>query len=440
MEPHILLCLDSQSQQHPELAGLPDEAVCNQPWCMCLPSASLCRAAWRSNHALREAWFVSSDDMEPINAAAALKRDDGSRKVYLVSGDASGSSASRAKAARLDGVWDASEFLGRYAECKRLVRDSADSPAAAGVLSGGVPEAAGAALAMGGVNLAAGGARLAAAGARDRTETGKRGCAMAVVSGSGGSGKSTVSSLMALIASQMGIRTALLDADLQFGDVCHLMGSAPHIRLDALCAASDPSEALAAAFGRARSEPAVPAIVSAPLKLEDSEIFASHVGAVLDVLRSEFELTVVNTGAFWCETHAMLMESCDRTVVLMDQRPSSLRACVHALDLCGRMGVASRPFVFAINRCERSGLLSSVDASCALHGAHVMELPDGGRDVDELLGAGYPLELIGSKNPFVEALKNLTEGLVRDSMPEAAGRIGKKRRGKGLFRKRKGGK
>lgn len=423
MEPRILLCLDTESQRNPALAGLPDEALCNQEWCLCAASAHQCRAKWRANHSLREAWVVSSDDMEPINIAAALKSDDASRDVFLVSCDESGSSASRAKAAGLDGVWGIPEFFGRYAECKRVcaedVRAAAPSSSqdAEGVRAGGR---------VGDV--------------RPRADSGRKGCAIAVVSGSGGSGKSTVSALMALFAAQMGIRTVLLDADLQFGDVCHLMGAAPHIRLDALCAAADRLEALEAAFGRGQSDSGVPAIVSAPLKLEDSETLASQIGSVLDVLREEFELTVVNTGAFWCETHALLVERCDRTVFLMDQRPSSLRACVHAVDLCSRMGLASQPFVFAINRCEKSGLLSSMDASCALHGARVVELPDGGRDVDELLGAGYPLELAASKNRFVDALKEFTAALIRDSMPDFAERIAGGKRAKGLFRRRKGGK
>ena len=424
MEPHILLCLDSDSQAHPELAGLDGEAVCSQPWCLCLAAAGRWRAAWRADHGLREAWFVSSDDMEPINAAAALKRDDGSRKVYLVSTDSSGSSASRAKAAGLDGVWDVPEFIRRYAECKRaeLVDIRGERT--------GIPD---------GVKAADGSIR-DTADAKSAPDRSRKGCAVAVVSGSGGSGKSTVATLFSLLAAQMGVRTALLDADLQFGDVCHLLGSAPHIRLDALCAAGDRAEALEAAFGKARSDPPVPAIVSAPARLEDCETFASEVAGVLDVLRSEFELTVVNTGAFWCESHAMLLERCDKTVFLMDQRPSSLRACVHAVDLCSRMGLASQPFVFAINRCERSGLLSAVDASCALHGAHVAEFPDGGRDVDELLGAGYPFELIGSKNRFVEALRAFTADIVRECVPDAAARLDAGKRGKGLFRKRKGGK
>lgn len=60
--------------------------------------------------------------------------------------------------------------------------------------------------------------------------------------------------------------------------------------------------------------------------------------------------------------------------------------------------------------------MTSLDVSCALHGIQVGELKDGGREVGELLGAGLPLELASSKNPFIESLKELVPQLVPERL------------------------
>ena len=47
---------------------------------------------------------------------------------------------------------------------------------------------------------------------------------ISVVSGSGGTGKSAIATMAALLAQKRGIKTLLLDADFQFGDLKYLPG------------------------------------------------------------------------------------------------------------------------------------------------------------------------------------------------------------------------
>ena len=140
---------------------------------------------------------------------------------------------------------------------------------------------------------------------------------------------------------------------------------------------------------------------------------------------------VVNTGSLWTDGHAGILETADAVVFLMDSRPSSLRATVHAVELCTRLGVATTGFAFAVNRHDKSSLLSAVDVSCALRGARAQELADGGRDVDELLGAGYPGELVNSKNAFVADARSLLAEILpgrRGEVVRGAGDEPKRRR------------
>ncbi len=250
---------------------------------------------------------------------------------------------------------------------------------------------------------------------------------VAVVGGSGGCGKSTLSALLALMASRSGLRTAAFDADLQFGDLDYLLGIPSPLRIEEVC--EDPSRLSGATCAHD-----APFLVAAPRRLEVSELVAAEVAPMISALKRSFDAVVVNTGAMWADGHAAVLEAADAVVFVMDKRPSSLRATVHAVELCARLGIATTGFLFVVNRYEKTSLLTAVDASCALHGARVVELADGGRDVDELLGAGYPDELLGSKNAFVEGVREILTEVLPERRAEALrGQKGVLKRRRSLF-------
>lgn len=399
MNRSVLLCIDRESAVRPSLIGLDGESLDAQGWLACETDATACRETALAVSSLCEAWVLGTDDMEPINLAAALKKVRPDLKVVLVSDGASGSLASRVKSADLDGLWDTSGLARAYAMRKKDAHAAGPSRPSAVVT---------------------------------------------VVSGSGGSGKSTVSALLAYEARRCGLRTVVLDADLQFGDMHHILGIKNPVRIDeAMTVLADGSREATGRIARLALRGDAeggerPALIAAPARLEDSEVVMGGIGALVEALRAEFDVVVVNTGAFWCELQAALIEVSDKTLFLMDQRPSSLRSCVHALDLCARMGLSSQSFLFAINRCRRQGLLSSIDASCVLRGSQVHEIPDGGRDVDELLGAGFPDELMRAGGGFPDAIGRITQAALEEWFAGSmhAGEKAEKRRLFGFLRRR----
>ena len=143
-----------------------------------------------------------------------------------------------------------------------------------------------------------------------------------MVSGSGGAGKSTVATLAALLGARRGLRTALLDADLQFGDLAALMGDAPSVPVEEVLRTGAVPDGLSEA-------PLV--LVSAPRALERSEVVAASMGSVVDVLVASFDFVVANTGGGWDDVHLLLLERAAASLFLVDQRASSVRACRHAV-------------------------------------------------------------------------------------------------------------
>ena len=104
------------------------------------------------------------------------------------------------------------------------------------------------------------------------------------------------------------------------------------------------------------------------------------------------------------------------------QRSTCPHRLVHNADLCLRCGIATGSFLLAVNRCTRHAPFTSIDVSSALDGAHVAELADGGREVEELLGAGMAQSLVEASSPLCISIEGvLDELLPLASRPASAG-------------------
>ena len=248
-----------------------------------------------------------------------------------------------------------------------------------------------------------------------------KGFLLPVVSGSGGAGKSAVVLLAAHAAQGLGLRTLLLDFDLQFGDMAQLMGVKKPLRIDEVLARPERLAQLAC-------EGKVPALLAAPEHVDAAEAVVAQAPALLDAVRERFDVIVANTGGAWAEQHAVLLERSSKALFLVDQRTTSVHAAQRALDLCARCGIAVNPFLFTLNGCGKGAPLSSMDVSCALKGAHVHELPDGGADVEELLAAGLVGDLIDSRNDLFEGI----EELMAEMLPGVSAAAGSSREGSGM--------
>lgn len=480
MERAVALCADEMSVRHPELLGLAGESLLSQPWLKVFSSGEELRRYLASDRQAEEVWVASCEDVEPINVAASVKADGRGRRVHLISaGMASGSEATRAMMAGLDPSLSLQQLVQRYAWRKSQAASLASgmqeggarkrppardvertAPLAQGGASAVCPRSAEATRSVSSGRLAppaqpAQATRIAPPVAAPRPTRSaqsaqhvqqaqpfrqaqparpeqpaqhaqpprpappaqpalrpQRAFVLPVVSGSGGAGKSTVAVVAAFLCQRMGYRTLLADFDLQFGDMARLSGEPDAMAVDDLVANPARIESL-------RPADDAPAVLAAPRRLEDSEAVVASMPAVIKALAGRFDVIVANTGAFWAEQHAVLLESSSRTLFLVDQRPSSLEACRHALDLCARCGIATGPFVFGVNRAAKNALFSSVDVSCALNGSYALELAFGGADVEELVGAGYVRELLRDGN----ALSASVERMLIDVLPDAEGRL-----------------
>lgn len=234
------------------------------------------------------------------------------------------------------------------------------------------------------------------------TPSGGAGRLITVMGASGGVGKSALAACLAATAAAKEVRTLVVDADLQFGCMHRAFGVEKPVTFDEAVADENALERLAV-----NTQAGTVAVLAAPSRLEHSESLNSSVARIAAAATSLFDVVIADTGASWSDAHASLMEISTCTLFIIDQRSESVRACQHALDLCDRMGLATGSFTFALNRCSKDAPFMAVDVSCALNGAHINALEDGGREVEELCGSGMALSLALNGNAFAQSVDQL---------------------------------
>lgn len=426
MAKSVALCVDEQSYKNPELIGLEGETFDSQRWLTVFADAMQARKDIREDKAIQSVWVSSVGEVDPINLAASLKADRPELQVSLITGERCGSLCSRARAARIDEVLEPNSFIRRYGETKRsFFAPVSIDPIECRPLDvkASYPKTQDR-------------ASKENSSQKHMAKLGRKGTLVAVVSGSGGAGKSSVSTVMALLAARQKKRVLLLDYDLQFGDIAGMIAADNVLDIDTALEQSE-------RFDRFLEKTPALSVLSCPKRLESAEKVVNQLPALLDKVSDKFDLIVANTGAAWAEQHAVLLERASIALFIIDQRSSSIKACRHALELCGRCGIATVPFKFALNRCAKTAPFASVEVSSVLQGAEVFELRDGGFEVEECLSGGAATELVNSNNEFVKSVGYMMgvlipseegSGSFLDRPHESSGFF--KRRNRSLLRRR----
>ncbi len=372
----VVLCADQECLSNPALLGLEGEKLDSYPWLVLFSDGVKARFELaRSNEDIDEVWVVSSDNLDALNLAAGIKKDNPQQKIYLVTDNTSGSLLSRAKSAGITAALSQVAFVKRFGLAKSR---TATSP-----------------------------------GENSSTDSKAKAQAfvLVVASGSGGAGKSTITAMSALLAVSRGLKTLVIDADLQFGDLAGLLGRSKPLTAEAAIVTDKEGENPDLFYEQ-------PSLIVPGTKLLDQEFFSQRLSSLIKKYQSQFDLIIVNTASGWNESHATLIELCSKTLLLIDQRASSIHATVRVLEICEQCGIPCSSFLFVLNHCSKAAPLSSIDVSCALKGAHVIELREGGFQVEECMGCGRASELIKTAPDFCLSIGSMLDELLPPSLAE----------------------
>lgn len=249
----------------------------------------------------------------------------------------------------------------------------------------------------------------------DTASTLHRAPVICAVSGSGGCGKSTIVATMAHAASLLGLRAAVLDLDLMFGNLYDLLGAdAPHDMATLI----EPSVtgALAEQDVVAASMRVAPGVtlwgpVAAP---ERAELMARPVELLLDILRRESDVVLIDTSVFWGDAVAAAVAACDRCLVVGDAAVSPATSAARVIELASRVGVPRTRMSAVFNRFGARGADEDVamrfEIACAL--SSKIRIADGGQDLAALMAFGRADEAVGQTSAFATSVREATREML----------------------------
>ena len=242
-----------------------------------------------------------------------------------------------------------------------------------------------------------------------------RASVVCAVSGSGGCGKSTIVAAMAHAASLLGLRAAVLDLDLMFGNLYDLLGAdTPHdmatlIEASAAGALAEPD--IVAASMRVAPGVTLWGPVAAP---EQAELMARPVELLLDVLRRESDVVFVDTSVFWGDAVAAAVSASDRCLVVGDAAVSSATSAARVIELASRVGVPRTRMSAVFNRFGARGADEDVamrfEIACAL--SSKIRIADGGQDLTALMAFGRADEAVGQTSAFATSVREATREML----------------------------
>lgn len=249
----------------------------------------------------------------------------------------------------------------------------------------------------------------------DTASTLHRAPVICAVSGSGGCGKSTIVATMAHAASLLGLRAAVLDLDLMFGNLYDLLGAdAPHdmatlIEPSVAGALAEPD--VVAASMRVAPGVTLWGPVAAP---ERAELMARPVELLLDILRRESDVVLIDTSVFWGDAVAAAVAACDRCLVVGDAAVSSATSAARVIELASRVGVPRTRMSAVFNRFGARGADEDVamrfEIACAL--SSKIRIADGGQDLAALMAFGRADEAVGQTSAFATSVREATREML----------------------------
>ena len=220
------------------------------------------------------------------------------------------------------------------------------------------------------------------------------------VSASGGVGKSTLALLMAYLCAQSGLKTVLMEGDLQFGDLNFWLGLD-----DSLSNLADKHPDPIHITQNLN-------VYKAPTFPELAEDKSDAIVEMREDLCSGYDIALVDTGGFWSGFTADMLLASDLFCMVIDNRSSSIAGAIKASELCSRLGIPLMRMAVLYNRYFSRAVVNAREVKKALDVQEVFCVPDGRSTVEDMVGSGNVEELLLSDNAIVCAVQDIAKTLI----------------------------
>lgn len=263
------------------------------------------------------------------------------------------------------------------------------------------------------------------AGARAGAGSG-RGRLITVFASKGGCGKTTVSTNLGAAFAAMGLRTCIVDLDLQFGDV------AIALQLEPVRSMSDALGMQGGIDAQAASSLVVPvrehldALLAPPRPAEAEFITADIAGDILEGLLGLYDVVIVDAPPAFNDVVLRAFDLADAYVLITTLDMPALKSLKVTLDTLDALGYPRSRWNMVLNRSDSRVGLTAEDVERAI-GMRVPTRIPSSSAVPASINEGVALLESQPRHPVSRAIRHLAEEL-RTGEPSAPGGIAAPRR------------
>lgn len=219
----------------------------------------------------------------------------------------------------------------------------------------------------------------------------------------GGAGRSVCSSLTALTLARQGYKVALVDLDLQYGDLGLLFNASQnsnlldYVQMHKLSKANNQDLAFEVEDNLS--------LFSASYSGDLDVLLAEGLKPALNSIANDHDIVICNTGAFWRRVHAGLLDMCNLIVCVSDQTVVGARTSTEFLKNLEELSFPLNRCLVLINKFQLQGLsLNDFKARFAL--SQVLGITKGGEEFSLLSESGNPGQIFKEdtsvKDDFLE--------------------------------------
>jgi pilus assembly protein CpaE len=216
----------------------------------------------------------------------------------------------------------------------------------------------------------------------------------AVFSPKGGVGRTTVAVNLAVAAAQTGKRVALVDASFQFGDVGVLLNLNPRNKSIADVAAElQTGEAESLDAFMITHSSGVKVLLAPPVPEQAELIGPPAIQKVLQALRPDFDVIVVDCPSNFNETTLAVLDEADLILTLLTLEITSVKNMRLFLEVCEQLGYGPEKIRLVLNRADSTLGIRVADVEHSIGRKIDHTIVSDGRSVVYALNRGVPFFL-----------------------------------------------
>jgi pilus assembly protein CpaE len=253
---------------------------------------------------------------------------------------------------------------------------------------------------------------------RAETEQHEIGNIITVYSPKGGSGVSTITANLALALRDPNYDVALVDGDLQYGDIALLFNEISHVSMLNLAPRINDLDNKLIEDVVIHHKSSGLYILSAPPKIDLSEsVTGDKFCKILDYMRQMYRYIVVNSHPILNEASLAALDSGDIIVLVMTQEITAIKAVRSFLDLWDGLKLSRNHVVLVINHFDKESPLTTRKISESLQIPVSITIPDDRPLMIKASNLGTPIVLSSKNSLIAQSIKQISD-VVRKKLDE----------------------